>query len=165
MAFDIDFREKGYIKEHIRRFLLYPNHWENKTNHYNIKLNWRSIKFTKSNKSKLSNSCGVYCFIVKPKVPNFIETRYLFYIGQTTRSFPKRYQEYLEDQEGKGKPRPKVFEMLKLYKDSLYYYYAEIKQSHKIDEVEKKLLNTFVPHINTDIPRAKIKPELKNIYE
>ena len=39
----------------------------------------------------------VYCFIVKPKIPNFIETRYLFYVGQTTRPFQERFQEISND--------------------------------------------------------------------
>lgn len=165
MAFDIDFKKKADLKLHIRKFLLYPNYWFDTDNRSKIKLNWKVIKFNKSNKSKLPDAKGIYCFIVVPKIPNFFETRYLFYLGQTTRTFKERYQEYLNDLEGKGKPRPKVFEMLKLFKNSLYYYYAELESDDDIDEIEEKLLNTFVPHINTSIPKAKIKNELKNIYE
>jgi len=165
MAYDLNFAEKGELKLHIRKFLLYPKNWEDSTNHFNLALRWKNIKFNRRNKTKLPRTHGIYCFVVKPKIPNFIETRYLFYVGQTTRPFSDRYQEYLDDQDGKGKPRPKVFEMLKLYKNSLHYYYAEINPPNQIDEIEEKLLNTFIPHVNTDIPKAKIKPELRNIYE
>lgn len=165
MAYDIDFKEKGQLKLHIRKFLLYPPYWGDINNHYNYNLKWKSVKFNKINKAKLPNAKGIYCFVVKPKIPNFLETRYLFYVGQTTRPFQIRYQEYLNDLAGKGKPRPKIFEMLKLYKNSLYYYYAEINQVSKIDDVEEKLLYVFVPQINTANPKAKIKPELKYIYE
>lgn len=103
--------------------------------------------------------------MVEPILKGFFETKYLFYLGKTNRTLQKRYSEYLSDQKGKGKPRPKVFEMLKFYKDCLYFYYAELRTEQEVNDVETKLLNTFIPHINTDIPNARIKPELKNIYE
>jgi hypothetical protein len=39
-----------------------------------------------------------------------------------------------------------------------------IEKSSDVDACEERLLNTFVPQINTYIPKAKIKPELKGIY-
>lgn len=165
MKYDIDFDEKGQLKLHIRKFLLYPEYWDEATNRYTYNLKWNVVKFTEKNISRLPNSKGLYCFVVKPHFPCFLETRYLFYIGQTTRTLKQRFSEYIDDQEGKGKPRPKIFEMLKLYKDHLFFYYSEMLVDSEIDEVEKKLLNTFVPHINTDIPKAKINPVLRNIYE
>ena len=164
MAFDIDFKERGLIREHIRRFLLLPDHWNDRNNQYNFPARWKCLRFLPRNKTRLPDRKGVYCFIVKPKVPNFFETRYLFYVGQTTRPFRERFQEYLNDQEGKGKPRPKVYEMLSLYKGNLFFYYAPFNSNNRIDEVEEKLLNTFVPYINTKIPKARIKRELINIY-
>ena len=165
MTYDIDFDEKGKLKLHIRKFLLYPIYWDEITNRYTYNLKWNVVKFKKSNISRLPNNKGLYCFVVKPHYPCFLETRYLFYIGQTTRTLKQRFIEYIADQEGNGKPRPKVFEMLKLYKDHLFFYYSEMSVDDEIDEVERKLLNTFVPHINTDIPKAKVNPELRNIYE
>ena len=165
MSYDIDFEEKALIKFHIRKFLLYPQHWNDTSNQYIHNLSWKKIKFEDSKISKLPNEKGIYCFIVRPKYPNFFETNYLFYIGQTARPLKKRFREYLNDQKGQGKPRPKIFEMLKLYDGYLYFYFATINQNTIINEVETKLLNTFVPHINTEIPKARIKPELRNIYE
>ena len=63
------------------------------------------------------------------------------------------------------KPRPKLFEMFKLYGSCLYFYCCEISRANIIDDVETKLINTFVPHINSAIPIAKLSPELKNLYE
>ena len=95
----------------------------------------------------------------------FNYTNYLFYIGQTQRTLEIRYKEYLADQEGKGKPRTKVFKMLKQYESVLYFYYTTIRTTAQVDEVEEKLLNTFIPHINAKIPEAKISPELQYLYE
>ncbi|HBG69685.1 MAG: hypothetical protein A2W93_12025 [Bacteroidetes bacterium GWF2_43_63] len=166
MAFDIDFGERGLIKEHIWKFLLFPEHWNNPANGIPHNLTWNEVPFNNAQINNVpADKKGIYCFVVKPDFNKLFETRYLFYIGQTTRSFRVRYKEYLDDQEGKGKPRPKVFTMLKLWKDCLHFYYADLVDDNHIEECEVKLLNTFVPKVNTDIPIAKIKPELKNIYE
>lgn len=165
MSYDIDFGERGKLKLHVRKFLLYPPYWSDVKNHFNHRLNWKSIKFNRKNLTRLPAEKGIYCFVVIPRYPNFFQSKYLFYVGQTTRALNERFGEYLNDQDGKGKPRPKIFEMLSLYKDCLYFYYSTISSDLQIDEVEQKLLNSFVPHINTDIPVAKIKKELKNIYE
>jgi hypothetical protein len=108
---------------------------------------------------------GVYCFVLCPDYPDFFETRYLFYVGKTNRTLWERYKEYLNEEEGKGKPRRKIFEMLKLYKGHLHFYFATISDSLNVDSCEDCLINVFVPPINTQIPDAKISHELKNIYE
>ncbi len=165
MAYEIDFNQKGNYKLHTRKFFLKPSLWIDSSNQYTFNLKWKRIKFNRKNFSILPNKKGIYCFVVVPKFQHFFETRYLFYVGKTTRTLKKRYNEYLQDQAGKGKPRPKVFEMLNLYKENLYFYYSVVNINTDIDVIEKKLLNIFVPHINTDIPNAKIKPEFKNLYE
>ena len=54
---------------------------------------------------------------------------------------------------------------MKLYKTYLHFFYAELDDAKDVDSVEECLLNTLVPKVNTRIPRAKIKPELRGIYE
>lgn len=165
-AYDIDFHDRGYIREHIWDFLLFPEHWIDPANNITTILNWNEIPFERAQLGNVpNNEKGVYCFVVKPKFNQFFETRYLFYVGKTTRSFRVRFREYLRDSEGKGKPRPKVFTMLKLWKNYLHFYYAHLPNDTAISQNEVKLLNSFVPKVNTDIPKAKIKPELINIYE
>lgn len=166
MAYDIDFEERGLIREHIWDFLLYPLHWQDPNNNIIQQLNWNEIPFTTGNRKAVPNNHkGIYCFVLKPSYNQLFETRYLFYVGKTKRNFRIRYKEYLDDLEGKGKPRPKVFTMLKLWDTYLHFFYASIVNNAMIDECEEKLLNTFVPKVNTDIPKARIKPELRNIYE
>jgi hypothetical protein len=129
-------------------------------------LNWNEIPFNAGNANIIpDNQKGIYCFVLKPQYNQLFETRYLFYVGQTTRNFRARFKEYLSDLAGRGKPRPKVFTMLKLWDSYLHFYYANIPDDAHINDCEEKLLNTFVPNVNTDIPIAKIKQELRNIYE
>src|ERR1700749_4498356 len=125
MAFDIDFEERGYIKEHISQFLLFPEQWIDPLNRIGVNLTWTEIKFELAQLNNVpNNQKGIYCFVVKPVFNQFFETRYLFYVGKTNRDFRVRYKEYLDDAAGKGKPRPKVYKMLKLWKDYLHFYYA-----------------------------------------
>lgn len=166
MAFDIDFHDRGYMREHIWDFLLFPDHWVDPSNNIPIVLNWNEVPFNVGQINNVpNNQKGIYCFVVKPAVSQMFETRYLFYVGKTTRNFRARFNEYLRDAAGKGKPRPKVFSMLKLWNGYLHFYYTSIPNNINISTCEERYLNTLVPKVNTDIPKAKIKPELKNIYE
>src|SRR5688500_6720509 len=125
MAYDIDFKERGFIREHIWNFLLFPEHWNDPANRIATVLTRNEVPFDKLQLSSVpANQKGVYCFVLKPNLSNFFETRYLFYIGKTNRNFKIRFQEYLNDADGKGKPRPKVFTMLKLWQGYLHFYYA-----------------------------------------
>ncbi|MCD4746143.1 MAG: GIY-YIG nuclease family protein [Bacteroidales bacterium] len=163
--FDIDFHKKGELLIHRRKFLLYPKYWEEQINHISLNLHWGHIKFNEDNVDLAPDKKGIYCFIVKPDIPFFFKTSYLFYVGETTRTLKIRFKEYINDQKGKRKPRSKVFEMLKLYKDYLHFYYAEIDNENDIHKTEEKLINTFVPFINSEISRARLSPELRKIYE
>ena len=166
MAYDIDFSERGLIKEHIWDFLLYPEHWNDPTNNIIQNLNWQELPFEAGQVNNVpNNEKGIYCFVLRPRFNQMFETKYLYYVGKTKRNFRVRYKEYLSDLAGKGKPRPKIFTMLKLWDTYLHFYYASLTNDTHIDSCEVKLLNTFVPKVNTDIPKAKIKPELRNIYE
>ncbi len=163
--YDIDFNIKGQLKLHTRKFLLFPQFWNDDDHHIDLDLNWQQVKFTEENIAAIPDQYGLYCFVVKPEVPHFFETRYLFYVGETQRTLKIRYGEYLRDQKGLGKPRSKIYEMLNLYKDYIHFFFAEIDNLDDVEENEDKLLNTFVPSINSRIPKAKIMPELQNIYE
>jgi len=165
MAYDLDLDEKGSYLIHIKKFFLYPDSWKDPNNKVPIKLNWKKIKFSELNKAKIPDKKGLYAFVLIPNVNSFFETRYLFYLGKTNRTLKIRYSEYISDKKGKGKPRPKVFQMMKQYGNNLYFFYSEISKTNDVDTCEECLLNTFVPHVNTSIPEAKIKHELKYIYE
>jgi hypothetical protein len=164
-GYDIDFHESGYIKEHIGKFLLFPEHWKDPKMQIPITLVWSHIPFNISELNNVpNNKKGIYCFVIKPEYKELFETSYLSYVGMTRRNFRTRYKEYLDDSEGKGKPRHRIYKMLKLWATYLHFYYAPINNNKIIEDCEDKLLNVFVPKVNTKIPIAKIKPELKDIY-
>jgi excinuclease UvrABC nuclease subunit len=163
--YDIDFIKRGEYALHLKRFFLFPKFWEDPAKKLTEPGKWKKVKFTTANRARIPKESGIYCFVLQPKMHNFFETKYLFYIGKTNRTLWLRYKEYLNDQAGKGKPRAKIFEMFKQYSPYLHFYYTTIPIKNDIDSCEEKLLNTFIPRVNTDIPEAKISPELKNIYE
>ncbi|MCK4408220.1 MAG: hypothetical protein KAT33_01940 [Bacteroidales bacterium] len=172
---DIDWIElrgkRANIKSYIRRFLLFPPFWEDSNKEINLDLRWNNKAFSDSNINEISTRNGIYCFVVEPSYSNnsIFQTRYIFYIGKASScSLRSRFKMYLNEKQGKGigdqKPRIKVQEMLNDYEDHIYFYYAEIENKTHIKKCEDKLLNTFVPYVNTHIPEASINPELKDIY-
>lgn len=165
MAYDIDFAEAADYRFHVKSFFLHPKFWVNNAPTIAFKTKWKSVPFKSTNLKKVPTKRGVYAFFVHPRFPHLAQAKYLFYVGKTNRTLQKRYGEYLDDMAGKGKPRVKVFTMMKMYREHLHFYYAELSSAKEIGELEDCLLNTFVPHVNTLIPQARINPELKGIYE
>lgn len=167
--FDIPFDDykskRSELQFHIQKFLLFPERWKKEENKIDEKLNWKRYKFIERNTENISTSSGIYCFVVIPRKENFIRLKYLLYVGQTIRPLKRRFTEYFGEKEKKGKYRQKVYEMLNTYEDDIYFFYAEIDNEDDIENCENKLLNSFVPYVNTKIPDAKIQDELKNIYE
>lgn len=163
--YDIDFTEEAIIKDHIKKFLLYPKFWTDNKNQIAITLKWKSETFLPSKLAKIPRKSGVYAFVLRPKYQNLFPTNYLFYVGKTNRTLRERFQEYIDEKNGKGKPRKKVHKMLNQYDKYLIFYYTEIPMEKSVNKSERSLLNTFVPHINVSIPKAKIKKELAYIYE
>lgn len=164
-TFDFDFDYEAKLQSHIKSFFLYPDFWADSKKKLILSLKWSRIRFDERNKGKIPKTKGVYAFVLVPSYNNFLESRYLFYVGKTNRTLFKRFEEYIKEKKGEGKPRKKVFKMLNQYDGHLYFYYTEIISKIDVDITEELLLNVFVPHINTSIPEAKIQNELKNIYE
>lgn len=165
MAYDLDFVEEATLRYHVRSFFLYPQYWSENGALITFNTKWKRVPFTKGNQKRIPLSRGVYAFVIEPHYDHLIQTRYLFYVGKTNRTLQKRYSEYLDEKEGKGKTRRKVFKMLKQYAGCMYFCYTELANADQVNALETSLLNTFVPHVNTLIPRALIKPELQGIYE
>ncbi len=158
------------IKEHVRKFLLFPAFWGNPKKKITFQITWRHIKFNDTNWNLIPNKNGVYCFVVIPPTTNsFFETKYLFYIGKaSSATLRARYKNYIDEKNniaiGDQKPRIKVQEMLNDYFNHIYFFYAEITDKKLIVEAEEKLLNIHMPYVNTSIPELKISEEYKHIY-
>ena len=172
--YDITWNEKRArrveIKQYIRKFLLYPAFWKDPVKQVKHKIDWKQILFQDDNYDSIPNKNGIYCFVVKPPVVNFLfDTQYLFYIGKASSATLRgRYKNYINEKNNKGigkqKPRIKVQEMLNDYYGHIYFFYAELKAS-QINDAEDKLLNMFMPYVNTAIPELKISEEYKQIYQ
>jgi len=163
---DIDWKKDGELKRHVKKFFLYPVFWDDKKNEFTHKhKKWKKIKFIDANHSKIPSKRGVYAFALKPSYKSLFPTNYLFYVGKTQRTLKERYKEYIRERDSGKKYRIKVKKMLKQYDGYLYFYYLELNTAKQVTESENVLLNTFVPHINVQIPKAKIDPLLKYIYE
>lgn len=165
MSYDINFIERGDLKLHIMKFFLHPNSWVDPVNKIPFALKWSSVKFEDINQTSVPVLSGVYAFSVKPEYSNLFDTNYLFYIGKTNRNLRTRFGEYLNDSKGKGKPRQKIFEMMKMFKGHLHFNYAPITSKADVDLAEDHLINTFVPRVNVSVAKAKIKPEFQYLYE
>jgi hypothetical protein len=158
------------IKEHIRKFLLFPAFWEDPSKVISHNLHWKKIKFQDNNELSVPTKKGVYCFVVVPPLENklFI-TRYLLYIGKaSSTTLRSRYKNYINEMNnigiGEQKPRIKVQEMLNDYYNHIFFFYAELSNNAEIIETEEKLLNTFMPYVNTAIPELQISEEYRHIY-
>jgi len=158
------------IKEHVRRFLLFPSFWEDPTKLIANDLKWRKIKFANDNSLSIPTKKGIYCFVVIPPIENklFI-TRYLMYVGKaSSATLRSRYKNYIDEMNNIGigdqKPRIKIQEMLNDYYNHIYFFYSELTSATEIIETEMKLLNTFMPYVNTSIPELQISEEYRHIY-
>ena len=173
MANDIAWKSKkarrDEVKNHVRRFLLYPPFWADVNKQIIQTLTWNNIIFDENNIMSIPTAKGIYCFVVTPPTPNLFPTFYLFYIGKASgATLRSRYKNYINEMNdigiGKQKPRIKVQEMLNEYYGNIYFYYATLSNNASIVECEEKLLNTFFPYVNSQIPDAVINAEYKHIY-
>lgn len=166
MTIDLDFAKKGKYGMHIRKFFLFPEFWTDTKKDIKVNpKNWKFVEFEKSNLHKVSSKKGIYAFVLHPKYPSIFQTSYLFYVGKTNRKLKTRFNEYFLERDGKGKYRTLVREFLRLYEGHLYFYFLELNTKTEVDVCEEILLNTFVPFVNTEIPSAKIDPDIKYIYK
>jgi len=171
---DLDWKGKkerrNDLQAHVRRFLLYPPFWEDAAKHVSQELTWNKVKFHEDKIKEVPTKSGLYCFIVDPPIPNnFWRTQYLFYIGKAASvSLRSRYKIYLNEKKGIGigdqKARIKVEEMLNDFDGHMYFFYSIVANKNQIEEFEEKLLNTYMPYVNTSIPEAKISEEFRHIY-
>ena len=143
----------------VRKFCL----WEKQLDGYSLPfpLKWKRIQAKKTNKSSLPDSQGIYAFVVRPEIANLDWCGYVLYVGKTkSQTFPKRFSQYFTEPNRK-KPRLWVGEMLELWKDYLYYYYAET-DSTKATRAEDELLKALLPPNNEKFlgGLGKIKKEI-----
>lgn len=144
----------------VKFMILNPKLWIKYPNR--IPLKWHKIKFCASELLNVPNdSCGIYSFVVVPDIADHIACAYLLYVGKTERDFRTRYREYLDDQDlSKKTNRFHIREMLNKWQDHLWFCYAPISQTGLIQQVEKDLINSYIPPYCKEYP-AEVREPMK----
>jgi len=104
MPLDINFSKRSDYGSHIRKFFLFPEFWDDP--HKDISINpsfWHYVKFEEYNKDSVPPKKGIYAFVLKPSYPSLFETKYLFYVGKTSRTLQKRFSEYFDERDSNKK--------------------------------------------------------------
>lgn len=128
------------LKTYTQEFRLWPKGW-GKINDIGD-LNWITVKFDEEGLEKVPNKPGIYSIVINPGVTNH-PNRYLCYIGKTERPLKVRIKEYLlEAKSSKG--RPAIIRVLNKWNEYIEISLVEIEKE-KIDELEKKLNDAFIP--------------------
>lgn len=129
-----------------------------------VPLKWERVRFDKSERTNVpSDRNGVYSFVVESKVAGHWANSYLFYIGQVNRKSGKlraRFLEYFVERDSDAASayrRTKVKRILETYRDHLWFCFAPIDDESKIEEVETRLINAFVPWANTEGYTASLR--------
>lgn len=142
----------------VKLMILNPNLWVKYPNR--IRLSWQRIKFHASEVSNVpDDSNGVYSFVVIPDIAEHIACAYMLYVGKTERNFRARYKEYLNDQDlTKKTNRFHIRDMLNKWKDHLWFCYAPINQAMLITQIERDLINSYLPPYCKEYPAEVREP-------
>jgi hypothetical protein len=141
----------------VERMILSPTQWKAYVDV--VDLDWKEVKFEEKNKSIVPpDKQGVYTFVVKPNIAKHPGCSYLLYVGMTSKQgLQTRFSQYLQEKKGE-RGRPLVKKMLQMWEEHLWFYYATVDEIDKIHEIEKKLLDAYIPPINKDFPGEVKKP-------
>ena len=117
-------------------------------------LKWQRVEFNEASKGSLPLTKGLYAMTISARNPDFPSNHYLFYLGEVgatdgrTRTFRKRFQEYLR--EYKKITRPTVAKFLHSYPGHIDFHYCEISSVSRIEALESKLLTALLPIANAE---------------
>lgn len=152
------------------RFSLSPTLWGDVDyiNNFFGNIDIQSIKYFNEDCSAINdqikmlpnNKGGIYFFILKhPVIPGI--SSHIMYIGRARitkhQNLRKRCREYFSNYYKKNTNRNHIRQMLENWDDHLYLNFIELDNNEIIDNIEKKLINSFLPPYNRAIPSAKIK--------
>ena len=129
-------------------------------------LNWKRVKYDSS--SNPSDSRGVYAFVLCPEiilsssVPPF---GYILYVGETGNTVKATLKSRLLSYRNKRsqKSRARVYSMIDVWNDHLYFYYAEVRAGVSTKHCETTLLDTLLPPCNEKDFSAKVSNARKSV--
>lgn len=146
------------------RMVLAPKQWQSYSQ--TVNLSWRGIKFEPRNANRVPNNAkGVYSFVVKPEIANHPSCAYLLYVGKAQKQvLRERFTQYFDEKaKGEKSRRPHVTEMLLKWEGFLWFYYAEISSTVKINEIEDSLLAAYLPPSNRQFP-SSVRHAVKKLF-
>src|SRR6185295_2580144 len=109
---------------------------------------WVSTRFTNPSGLVIPSQAGIYMFVVAPHSGKLQDHSYIFYVGKT-KNLSSRYEEYLEEQQGRGtNPRENVVLFLHHLQEHVYFHYSLVPES-ELDNAEKLLKDNLTPPGNT----------------
>ncbi|MCT7538212.1 GIY-YIG nuclease family protein [Aliarcobacter butzleri] len=135
------------MKYFVKMFLK-PETWTE----INPGLEWVENTFPLVVRSSIPRHCGVYAFIIKPNVFDLKITSML-YVGKATNLY-ERVGAYLTER-GKSMTetrRPNICRMINTWDGYLNYYYTLTSTVAEAEELEDKIIETFIPIFNRDYP-------------
>lgn len=146
----------------VERLVLSPEHWQ--TFPAPVSLTWRVAKFKQSNARRVPNDKkGVYSFVVKPNIFNHPACACLMYVGKAEdQSLRQRFKQYFAHKVDTTR-RPHISKMLLSWPNNLWFYFATVNDSTKIDDTEQALLNAFIPPFNRRY-RGIVKRHVGHIF-
>ncbi len=139
----------GQLALHEVSAVLYPPFFEKMNDLPSLK--WHKCKFTSANRSTLPKKKGVYAFAIEIEHPFLPSNCYILYIGKagdinSNNTIWNRYADYLRCQ--KKNIRPRIREMLTMWKEQMVYFHAEVDPKISTGDVEKMLTTIFIPPYN-----------------
>lgn len=126
--------------------VLSPIQWNNYK--HSETLDWHYVQFNSTEVNSIpDDEMGIYTFVVCPSIANH-PCSYLLYVGKAERqSLRKRVKQYLYEKKN-PKGRPPVQDMLIDWESHLWICYATVDESINISDLERALIEAFVPPIN-----------------
>lgn len=145
-----------------KRMLLSPAHW--KSCNLSDSLQWEWTKFARSNSRNVPNDkSGVYSFLVQPGIADHPACSYLMYVGKAEKqSLRQRFNQYFRD-EAEDSRRPHIYEMFRLWKGHLWFYFAIVSDDAKIDAVEHALIHAYLPPRNHEY-KGSVKRQMQKLF-
>jgi hypothetical protein len=144
----LDTEKVDVVKSYIREFILWPDMWKA----FSLNLSgfkWQQVKLRRKDKSTIPTVTGVYSFVIQPQVAKHPCCSYLMYIGQTTdQDLRKRFEQYIDELEGKRQSRPKVKYLLDKFKEHLFFVFLPLDNKLSPKDVESELIKAFLPPVN-----------------
>lgn len=139
----------GQLHQHCFSAVMYPPFFDKALDLPNLV--WKKCKFEAINRSSLPKKQGVYAFAIEVSYPNLPPNCYILYVGKagdlnSNNTIWHRYYDYLRCQ--KTFDRPRIGEMLNMWKEHIVYFHAEVDSGISTGDVEKMLTTIFVPPYN-----------------